>query len=84
MGESLRAHGEFPLRQTEYGIKPVSAAGGTIKLKDELKFTFDIVARPEGVESVGHELPAREPLSGAGPSTVEASNARVVHRPEHR
>jgi polyisoprenoid-binding protein YceI len=43
----LRAHGEFPLRQTEFGIKPVSAAGGTIKLKDELKFTFDIVANRE-------------------------------------
>jgi polyisoprenoid-binding protein YceI len=48
-GDSLRAHGEFPLRQTDYNIKPVSAAGGTIKLKDELKFTFDIVARKENV-----------------------------------
>lgn len=27
-----------------YGIKPVSAAGGTIKVKDEVKLTFDIVA----------------------------------------
>lgn len=42
--ESLRAHGEFPLRQTDYRIKLVSAAGGTIKVKDELKFSFDIVA----------------------------------------
>lgn len=40
----LRAHGEFPLRQSDYNIKPVSAAGGTIKLKDELKFSFDMVA----------------------------------------
>ncbi len=43
----LRAHGEFPLKQSEYSIKPVSAVGGTIKLKDELKFTFDIVAHRE-------------------------------------
>ncbi|HKP86072.1 MAG TPA: YceI family protein [Blastocatellia bacterium] len=42
--ETLRAHGEFALRQSDFGIKPVSAAGGTIKLKDELKFSFDIVA----------------------------------------
>jgi polyisoprenoid-binding protein YceI len=43
----LRANGEFPLRQTDFGIKPVSAAGGTIKLKDELKFSFDIVAHKQ-------------------------------------
>jgi len=43
MPESLRAQGEFPLRQTDYRIKLVSAAGGTIKVKDELKFAFDIV-----------------------------------------
>lgn len=44
MPDSLRAQGEFPLRQTDYRIKLVSAAGGTIKVKDELKFSFDIVA----------------------------------------
>ena len=38
------ADGQFALRQTEYGIKPVSVAGGTIKVKDELKFSFHIVA----------------------------------------
>jgi polyisoprenoid-binding protein YceI len=41
--ESLRAQGEFSLKQTDFGIKPYSAAGGTIKLKNELKFSFDIV-----------------------------------------
>src|SRR5689334_20654697 len=43
--DMLRANGEFPIRQSDFGIKPVSAVGGTIKLKDELKFSFDIVAR---------------------------------------
>jgi polyisoprenoid-binding protein YceI len=43
--DSLRASGEFSLLQSDYRIKPVSAAGGTIKLKDELKFSFDIVAQ---------------------------------------
>ena len=42
--DTLRASGEFPLRQADFQIKPVSAAGGTIRLKDELKFSFDIVA----------------------------------------
>jgi polyisoprenoid-binding protein YceI len=41
--DGLRANGEFTIRQTDFHIRPVSAAGGTIKLKDELKFTFDIV-----------------------------------------
>jgi polyisoprenoid-binding protein YceI len=41
---SLQAEGQFALRQTEYGIKPVAVAGGTIKVKDELKFSFTIVA----------------------------------------
>ena len=40
----LRARGEFPLRQTDYNIKPVSAVGGTLKVKDELRLAFDIVA----------------------------------------
>jgi polyisoprenoid-binding protein YceI len=43
-GDSLRAQGEFSLKQTDFGIKPYSAAGGTIKLKNELKFSFDVVA----------------------------------------
>ncbi len=40
----LRATGDFTVRQSEYEIRPVSAVGGTIKLKDELKFSFDITA----------------------------------------
>jgi len=41
--ESFRAYGDFSICQTDYGIRQVTAAGGTLKLKDELKFTFDIV-----------------------------------------
>lgn len=47
-GDSLRAKGDFSLKQTDFGIKPFSAAGGTIKLKNELKFVFDIMAQKEG------------------------------------
>jgi polyisoprenoid-binding protein YceI len=43
-GDSLRANGEFSIRQTDYGIRLISVAAGGLKLKDELKFTFDIVA----------------------------------------
>jgi polyisoprenoid-binding protein YceI len=44
-GEILRAAGDFSLRLSDYDISPVSAAGGTVKLKDELKLSFDIAAR---------------------------------------
>lgn len=43
--DTLRAIGDFSLRQSDYEIAPVSAVGGTIRLKDELKFSFDISAR---------------------------------------
>jgi polyisoprenoid-binding protein YceI len=43
----LRAKGEFPIRQTDYKIKPVSIAGGTLKVKNEVKCKFDIVARTQ-------------------------------------
>ena len=45
LGTMLRISGDFSLRQSDYGIKPVSFAGGALRLKDELKFTFELVAR---------------------------------------
>jgi len=47
VGETLRAYGEFSLRQTDYGIRLVSVAGGTLKVKDEVKVTFDLTARKQ-------------------------------------
>ena len=45
LGSMLRASGDFSLDQTDYNIKLVSVAGGALKLKDELKFSFEMVAR---------------------------------------
>ncbi len=47
LGTMLRIGGDFTLRQSDYGIKPVSFAAGALRLKDELKFTFDLVARKQ-------------------------------------
>ncbi|MGA9994951.1 MAG: YceI family protein [Pyrinomonadaceae bacterium] len=48
-GESLRAQGECTLKQTDYNIKLVSVAGGTLKVKNEVKLSFDIKGqRAEG------------------------------------
>src|SRR5262249_48950602 len=46
-GEEIRAQGDFTLKQTDYNIKPVSIAAGALKLKDEMKFTFDLIARKQ-------------------------------------
>lgn len=35
-------HGKTKLKQTEFGIQPVSVAGGTVKVKDELEIEFSI------------------------------------------
>ena len=35
--------GHATIKQSEFGIKPVSAAGGAVKVKDELKIDFVIV-----------------------------------------
>jgi polyisoprenoid-binding protein YceI len=45
--DSVRAHGSFTLLQSDYNIRVASIAGGTLKLQDELKFTFYVVARKQ-------------------------------------
>lgn len=45
MGAMLRISGEFSLQQSDYGIKPISFAAGALRLKDEVKFDFELVAR---------------------------------------
>jgi polyisoprenoid-binding protein YceI len=43
-GESLVAFGDFSLHQSDYEMKLVSALGGALKVKDEVKGSFNIVA----------------------------------------
>ena len=37
-----RYEGRSTIRQTDFGIQPVSVAGGTVKVKDELAIEFSI------------------------------------------
>ena len=37
-------HGTTKLKQSDYGIKPISLGGGSIKVKDELELEFDVYA----------------------------------------
>jgi polyisoprenoid-binding protein YceI len=43
--DSARAYGDFTVRQSDYGIRIASIAGGTLKLQDDLKFSFYVLAR---------------------------------------
>ncbi|HUD68137.1 MAG TPA: YceI family protein [Candidatus Sulfotelmatobacter sp.] len=45
--DSARAYGSFTLLQSDYNIRIASIAGGTLKLQDELKFYFYVVARKQ-------------------------------------
>jgi polyisoprenoid-binding protein YceI len=40
--EDGRYTGSTTVRQTDFGITPISLAGGTVKVKDELTIDFDI------------------------------------------
>jgi polyisoprenoid-binding protein YceI len=51
MGGTLRGQGEATVRQTDFDIRPVSVAGGMLKVKDELKLVFDIVARAAATDN---------------------------------
>jgi polyisoprenoid-binding protein YceI len=44
-GEELRATGEAKLKQSDFGIQPYSGKLGMIKIGDEVKINFSIVAR---------------------------------------
>ncbi len=37
--------GSVEIKQRDFGIEPISIAGGTVKVKNELKIEFDIVSR---------------------------------------
>jgi polyisoprenoid-binding protein YceI len=43
-GNALAATGHFPVKQTEYGIKPVSV-GGVVSVKDVVNVSFTITGR---------------------------------------
>jgi polyisoprenoid-binding protein YceI len=43
-GAALTATGTFTIKQSDFGIKPISI-GGVVKVKDELALTFSITAR---------------------------------------
>ncbi len=45
--DGVRLVGEFPLWLSAYRIRPVTAVGGSIRLQDQLRVSFDVGARKE-------------------------------------
>jgi polyisoprenoid-binding protein YceI len=45
--DGVRLAGESPLRLADYRIRPVTALGGAIQLRDQLRVVFDLVAVKE-------------------------------------
>jgi polyisoprenoid-binding protein YceI len=43
----LTATGRVTVRQTDFGISPVTAGAGTVRVKDEVEIVFSIVGRPQ-------------------------------------
>jgi len=43
--EAIAVNGELALRQTDFGITPLSVVGGAIQVQDEVKLRFDVRAR---------------------------------------
>lgn len=46
-GDSLRARGEFNVKRSDFKVPATSAFHGTVRIRDRLKVSFDIVARRE-------------------------------------
>lgn len=46
--DTLRGHGDFTVKQTEYGLRIATVAGGTLKMKDEVRISFYIIGRKQG------------------------------------
>jgi len=44
-GDALRARGEFNLKRSDFKVPATSAFHGTVRVRDRLKVSFDIVAR---------------------------------------
>jgi polyisoprenoid-binding protein YceI len=43
--DSLVAEGTVTVRQTDFGIRPVTAGAGTVKVKDQVEVVFQVAAR---------------------------------------
>jgi len=53
-GGRISARGSFTLKQTEFGMVPVTALGGSVRVKDELAIQFTLTASPSHETHAAH------------------------------
>ncbi|HXF04814.1 MAG TPA: YceI family protein [Blastocatellia bacterium] len=51
--DQIRARGSVDILQSEFGITPIRIGGGTIRVKDKIRITYDIVAPRESRDMAG-------------------------------
>jgi polyisoprenoid-binding protein YceI len=44
--DQVTATGTLTVKQTDFGIEPVAAGAGTVRVKDEVGVDFTLIARP--------------------------------------
>jgi polyisoprenoid-binding protein YceI len=54
--DRLTARGTFVIKQTDFGIRPVTAGGGTVKVKDEVQVEFVLEARRAPGAAALHDI----------------------------
>jgi polyisoprenoid-binding protein YceI len=70
-GRELRARGQFTIDRGDFNVRATSAFHGTVRVRDKLKFTFDIVA-------VSSDQRSAEPPEGRQ-NICRPSGARFVY-----
>jgi polyisoprenoid-binding protein YceI len=81
----LKMTGTFTIKQTDYGMKPVSAAGGLAKSADELEISADLAFRPapEGVPFRGRRQAWRPALVPSARRAVPRTGVVVSPCPDY-
>ena len=79
--DGIRLRGDDPLRLSDYRIKPVTALGGAIKLKDELKLSFDLVGLTGGAMNAAPRSSSPASATSSWATTPSASRSLAGWRP---
>jgi polyisoprenoid-binding protein YceI len=74
--DTIRARGTFTAKQTDFGIKPFRGGpGGIVKVADEVKFCFDLVAVRAGAPARAAQRPAGADDGTTVPGCVEKTDS---------
>jgi hypothetical protein len=79
-----RYRGSVRFKQSDFGIRPISIVGGTVKVKDELKIEFDIApesTRAQGMNGSSGHRSIRQAVSALDVYNLRLSSSRALRPP---